>query len=165
MGRHPVPKSEKEQRGTFRSDRDDTVTLETDSQKPELPESLKGLGLEFWHRAYSLPWITAGDQTQVLNVAQQLNRQAQLIQVFEKDPADFRVQRALKEIDRSIESGLDTLLLTPNARRRAGLELTPPIPKEPTKLEQLRRARDERDTERLQTLRDKSMDRIEALMG
>jgi hypothetical protein len=38
-------------------------------------------------------------------------------------PADqWRKQRTLKEIDRDVASGLDQLLLTPNSRRRAGIE-------------------------------------------
>jgi hypothetical protein len=123
------------------------------------------MGLQFWKLAYQQPWIGPADQVQVLNVAQQRSRHAQLSQLFAADPSDFRVQRALKELDRSIESGLDQLLMTPNARRRAGIELTPPAPKEPTALDLMMARSDEIDSARLRAVSDKSMERIEALMG
>ena len=163
MGRQPQPKSEKETRGTFRPERDRTVTMSSGQETPEPPDSLDAIGLHFWELAYQQPWIGPADQVQVLNVAQQCSRQAQLSQLFAADPSDFRIQRALKELDRSIESGLDQLLMTPNARRRAGIELTPAVPKEPTALDLMLARRDERDSVRLLELSDKGMDRIEAL--
>jgi hypothetical protein len=165
MGRQPQPKSEKDKRGTLRPERDRTVTISSEQETPQPPDSLDGIGLRFWELAYRQPWIGPADEVQVVNVAQQCSRQAQLSQLFTADPADFRVQRALKELDRSIESGLDQLLMTPNARRRAGIELTPPVPKEPTALDLMLARRDERDSVRLLELSDKGIDRIEALMG
>jgi len=165
MGRQPQPKSEKKTRGTLRPERDRTVTISSEQQTPAPPDSLDAIGLHFWELAYQQPWIGPADQVQVLNVAQQCIRQAQLSQLFAADPSDFRIQRALKELDRSIESGLDQLLMTPNARRRAGIELTSPVPKEPTALDLMLARRDERDSARLRELSDKGMDRIEALMG
>lgn len=190
MGRHPQPRSEKEKRGTLRPDKDRSHSVTANLEAPEPPATLDGEGLAFWHRCYQCPWITAADQTQVLNVARQLNRQAQLEELFETAPEDFRLQRALKELDKSIESGLDQLLLTPNARRRAGIELAPPPEKKRTPLETMRAWKDreisdelykaemeshekakqleqkrEEEMERLRALSDKSLERIEALFG
>jgi hypothetical protein len=141
------------------------VTISSEQQTPEPPDSLDAIGLHFWELAYQQPWIGPADQVQVLNVAQQCIRQAQLTQLFAADPADFRIQRALKEVDRSIESGLDQLLMTPNARGRAGIELTPPVPKEPTALDLMLPRRDERDSVRLRERSEKGKDRIEELTG
>jgi hypothetical protein len=57
-------------------------------------------------------------------------------QIFQQSPADyFRQQRLLKEIDRDVAAGLDQLLLTPNSRRRAGIETADPSKGEPSKLD------------------------------
>jgi len=52
-------------------------------------------------------------------------------------PADqWRQQRTLTDIDRDVAAGLDQLLLTPNSRRRAGIEIADPD-KPPSKLDLL----------------------------
>ena len=52
MGRQPQPKSEKETRGTFRPERDRTVTISSEQETPEPPDSLDAIGLHFWELAY-----------------------------------------------------------------------------------------------------------------
>ncbi len=89
----------------------------------EPPDDLGTSGAAFWVLAYSQPWISAADQTQVGNVARQIERQETLHQEFAKDPKHLGTLRALKELDRSIEAGLFQLLLTPQSRSRVGIEL------------------------------------------
>ena len=109
-------------------------------------------------------------------------------QAAPQNPQDFRQQRTLKEIDRDIASGLDQLLMTPNARRRTGFEVTPTPQAKPTKIGLLMALRDgtisreEYDAEhehhypadsgreksrndQLQRIADASTDRLESLMN
>jgi len=123
MGRHPKSKAEKIAAGTYRKDRDKGLTVKVSADTPEPPANLGERGRELWQIAYSHPWVTPGDKTIVQVVAEKLDERELVAEQFHLDPADFRHQRTLKEIDRDILHGLDQLLLTPNARRRAGIEL------------------------------------------
>jgi hypothetical protein len=142
MGVHPKPKSEKIAVGTYRPDRDKSQTFDIDNNTPQPPDDLGTSGAAFWALAYSQPWISAADQTQVGNVARQIERQEILQGVFADDPKDFRTQRALKELDRSIEAGLFQLLLTPQSRSRVGIELEVKQPQHRSALELMMAARD-----------------------
>jgi hypothetical protein len=123
MGRHPKPKSEKIAAGTYRPDRDKSQALTIDNNTPEPPDDLGPSGMAFWGLAYDQPWVTPGDKTIVRLIAEKLDERELVSEQFHLDPANFRHPRTLKEIDRDILHGLDQLLLTPNARKRAGLEL------------------------------------------
>jgi hypothetical protein len=123
MGRHLKPKSEKIAAGTYRKDRDKSASFTIDDDTPEPPDGLGPSGTAFWGLAYEQPWITPADQTQVANVARQIERQETLHHEFAKDPKHLGTLRALKELDRSIEAGLFQLLLTPQSRSRVGIEL------------------------------------------
>jgi hypothetical protein len=60
----------------------------------------------------------------VLLIAQKLDKREAIAAQFFQTPADqWWQQRTLKDIDRDVVVGLDQLLLTPNARRRAGIEI------------------------------------------
>lgn len=137
MGRHPKPRSEKVKTGTYRSDRDKSMSFAVDKTTPEPPADLESSGLAFWALAYEQPWITSADQTQVANVARQIERQEILHQELLKDRRHLGTLRALKELDRSIESGLLQLLLTPQSRSRAGIETADPTPVTPSPLQLL----------------------------
>jgi hypothetical protein len=123
MGRHPKPKSEKVRAGTYRPGRDKSASFTVDDDTPEPPDDLGTSGTAFWGLAYEQPWITPADQTQVANVARQIERQEILHQELLRDPKHLGTLRALKELDRSIEAGLFQLLLTPQSRSRVGIEL------------------------------------------
>jgi hypothetical protein len=188
MGRHPKPVAQKMTTGTYRPDRDRSQTVPETREKPEAPANIGKRGQSFWADAYSLPWVTKADQTLVQLVAEKLDEREKVAEVFHQDPQDFRQQRTLKEIDRDIASGLDQLLMTPNARRRTGFEVTPTAQAKPTKIELLMSMRDgtlsreeyeaEHDrhypgessrersrTDQLQLLADASADRLESLMN
>ncbi len=142
MGRHPKPKSEKITAGTYRPDRDKSQAFTIANNAPEPPDDLGPSGMAFWGLAYDQPWITPADQTQVANVARQIERQETLHLEFAKDPKHLGTLRALKELDRSIEAGLFQLLLTPQSRSRVGIELEVKRPQHRSALEVMMAARD-----------------------
>jgi hypothetical protein len=142
MGRHPKSKAEKVAAGTYRKDRDKGLTVTLSDDTPEPPATLGERGRELWQMAYSHPWVTPGDKTIVQVVAEKLDERELVAEQFHLDPADFRHQRTLKEIDRDVLHGLDQLLLTPNARRRAGIEVETEE-KPPGKVDLLRLLKDD----------------------
>lgn len=190
MGRRPEPKSDKIARGTYRPDRDKSMTVALADEAPPMPDSLGDAGKQFWGDAYAEPWVTASDRTMVLLIARKLDeRQVVAAQVHQSPVDESRKHRTLKEIDRDIASGLDQLLLTPNSRRRAGIETADPAKDAPSPLELMRARKDGRITleeydqqmepgrvrqvaemrdqgrrDQLQRIEDASMDTIEALM-
>ena len=123
-------------------------------------------------------------------VARKLDEREQLSSESFATAADqWRKHRTLKEIDRDVASGLDQLLLTPNSRKRAGIETADPEKDAPTTLALMRALKDGRITleeydrqmepgrarqvvelkdqarkEQLQRIDDAAMDTIEALM-
>ena len=189
MGRRPEPKSDKIARGTYRADRDKSMTVAIADEVPDPPAGLGEAGRQFWADAYGQPWVGVSDRTMVQLVARKLDEREQLGAESFPTPADEgRKHRTLKEIDRDVASGLDQLLLTPNSRQRAGIATLNPAQKVPTALElmQARRrgeiSREEYDLlmeperarqaaelkeqvqrEQLERISDASLNRIEAL--
>lgn len=125
MGRRPEPKTDKIARGTYRPDRDKSMTVALAGDTPEMPEGLGTAGKQFWAEAYAQPWVTSSNRTMVQLIARKLDEREKIATY--QTPADqWRQQRTLKDIDRDIVAGLDQLLLTPNSRRRAGIETVDP---------------------------------------
>ncbi len=92
-----------------------------------MPEGLGDAGKQFWSDAYAQSWVAASDRTMVLLIARKLDERETIAAQCYQTPADqWRQQRTLKDIDRDIVAGLDQLLLTPNSRRRAGIEIADP---------------------------------------
>jgi len=99
------------------------VAILTQRDTPETPEGLGAAGKQFWAEAYAQPWVTSSNRTMVLLIARKLDERETIAAQYYQTPADqWRQQRTLKDIDRDIVAGLDQLLLTPNSRRRAGIE-------------------------------------------
>ena len=190
MGRRPEPKSDKIARGTYRPDRDKSTIVALADQVPDPPAGLGDAGRQFWAGAYAQSWVGVSDRTMVQLVARKLDEREQLGAESFPTPADqWRKHRTLKEIDRDVASGLDQLLLTPNSRRRAGIE-TAGARDEPSVFQLMRakkdgditqgeynrrmepeRARraaelkDQGSREQLERISDASRNRIEALMN
>ena len=136
MGRRPEPKSDKIARGTYRADRDKSMTIAVADEVPNQPGGLGEAGRQFWADAYGQPWVSVSDRTMVQLVARKLDEREQLCSESFSTAADqWRKHRTLKEIDRDVASGLDQLLLTPNSRQRAGIETVGPSREVPTPLE------------------------------
>ncbi len=167
MGRRPEPKADKIARGTYRPDRDKSMTVALADDAPPMPDGLGEAGKQLWADAYAQPWVTASDRTMVLLVAWKLDeRELVAAQVHQSPVDESRKNRTLKEMDRDIASGLDQLLLTPNSRKKAGIETVDPSKGEPSKLQELmeRRANREEQRKQLERISEASMNRIEALM-
>ncbi|MDA9918013.1 hypothetical protein N9D44_01740 [Pontimonas sp.] len=191
MGRRPEPKSDKIARGTYRADRDKSMTIAVADEVPNPPGGLGEAGRQFWADAYGQPWVSVSDRTMVQLVARKLDEREQLCSESFSTAADqWRKHRTLKEIDRDVASGLDQLLLTPNSRQRAGIETVGPSREVPTTLELMQarrrgeisreeyelfmepeRARqaaelkEQAQREQLERISDASLNRIEALMN
>jgi len=189
MGRRPEPKSDKITRGTYRPDRDKSMTIAIADEVPDPPAGLGDAGRQFWADAYAQSWVGVSDRTMVQLVARKLDEREQLGAESFPTPADqWRKHRTLKEIDRDVASGLDQLLLTPNSRHRAGIE-TVDTPKEelstldlllalkhgdikreeydrrmePERARRTAELKDQGSREQLERISDASMNRIEAL--
>jgi len=132
MGRHPKPNEEKQAVGTYRADRDKSVTIHLPDESPEMPLSLEKEGQRFWAHAYGCEWITVADQHQVQLVAEKKDERVVVAQALRKNPDDWRTARTLKDLDRDIQDGLAQLLMTPLARKRAGV-VTGAVPQAVTK--------------------------------
>ncbi len=191
MGRRPEPKADKIARGTYRPDRDKSMSVALADEIPDAPEGLGETGRAFWTEAYGPPWVTSSDRTMVLLIARKLDERDLVAAQFHQAPADYwRQQRTLKEIDRDVMAGLDQLLLTPNSRRKAGIETGDTAPATPSPLHLLlalkhgeitpeeydRRMEPERERraadlkkqgqqEQLERISQANMNRIEALMN
>ena len=127
MGGRPEPLSDKIARGTYRPDRDKSMTIAHAGEVPEMPEGLGDAGRQFWAEAHAQPWVTASDRTMVLLIARKLDERKAIAAQFFQTPSDqWRQQRTLKDIDRDVVAGLDQLLLTPTSRRSAGIEIADP---------------------------------------
>jgi hypothetical protein len=127
VGRRPEPKSDKIARGTYRPDRDKSMTVALAGEDPEMPEGLGDAGRQFWAEAYAVPWVTASNRTMVLLIARKLDERETIASQYYQTPADqWRQQRTLKDIDRDIVAGLEQLLLTPNSQKKAGIEIADP---------------------------------------
>jgi len=189
MGRRPEPKSDKIARGTYRPDRDKSMTIALADEVPNPPAGLGEAGRQFWADAYGQPWVGVSDRTMVHLVARKLDEREQLGAESFPTPADqWRKHRTLKEIDRDVASGLDQLLLTPNSRQRAGIETADPSQEVPTALELMQARRrgeispeeydllmepgrdrqaaelkEQAQREQLERISDANMNRIEAL--
>jgi hypothetical protein len=138
MGRRPEPKSDKIARGTYRADRDKSMTVALADEAPPMPGGLGEAGKQFWSDAYAQSWVAASDRTMVLLVAWKLDeRQLVAAQNHQSSVDESRKHRTLKEMDRDIASGLDQLLLTPNSRKKAGIETADASKGEPSKLDLL----------------------------
>jgi hypothetical protein len=127
VGRRPEPISDKIARGTYRPDRDKSMTVALAGDTPEMPEGLGTAGQQFWAEAYAQPWVTSLNRTMVLLIARKLDERETIAAQYYQTPADqWRQQRTLKDIDRDPVAELDQLLLTPNSRLRAGIEIANP---------------------------------------
>jgi hypothetical protein len=164
MGRRPEPKADKIARGTYRQDRDKSMTVALADDAPPMPDGLGEAGKQLWADAYAQSWVTASDRTMVLLVAWKLDeRELVAAQVHQSPVDESRKHRTLKEMDRDIASGLDQLLLTLKHGDITAEEYDRRM--EP---ERERRATDlkkQGQREQLERISQANMNRIEALMN
>lgn len=88
MGRRPEPTSDKIARGTYRPDRDKSMTVALDGDIPETPDGLGTAGKHFWAEAYAQPWVTSSNRTMVLLIARKLDERETIACQYYQTPAD-----------------------------------------------------------------------------
>ena len=137
-GRPPVPIELKQQRGTFRADRDRQAIPETaaslERDVPAPPEHLSANAMRFWESAFSAPWVSPEiDYTLILMCAEDMDMRDLICERSKQDLSDFRLQVAARDWTRLVISYLSLLGFTPTDRARLGFK----TPSGTTKLEEL----------------------------
>ncbi len=125
------------------------MTVALADEAPPMPDGLGEAAKQFWPEAYAQSRVAASDRTRVLLVAWKLDER-QLVAAQDHAPSvdESRKHRTLKEMDRDKASGLDQLLLTPNPRKKAGIETVDSSKGEPSELQELMERRANREEQR-----------------
>lgn len=101
---------------------------------PEPPRRLEESGMQLWNQAWALGWISLNaDYTALALLCERMDERDGLTNWLLDNPDDWRQRAALRKLEDSIENSLKTLILTPEARLRAGVAEA----KTKSKLEQL----------------------------
>jgi hypothetical protein len=115
--------------------------FEADGQVPMPPRRLEESGLELWRNAWTLGWISkTADYTALAILCERMDERDILVNWMLGNPDDWRQRAALRKLEDSIESSMRSLILTPEARLKAGVAEA----KTKTKLEELLAKRSER---------------------
>lgn len=127
MGRPPVPTERKRLLGNpgkrALPKPEEVAALEPATEIPEPPRQLFEYGQQLWNRAFSLGrrWISPqSDLELLLMTCEQVDERVRLrASVWNNNRADER--RALRELERQIQTNLSLLGFTPTDRTRLGL--------------------------------------------
>jgi hypothetical protein len=150
MGRPVKPLEHKRLVGTLRPGRlpanAPLIALREPLEPPATPETLSGVGLEFWAAVWNVPWISkTGDYWLVLMTSEALCEREALRELAITNPDNPKLRSALRELDRQLVSQFGLLGFSPSDRARLGLAEV----KKESKLEELLRRKAERDQESL----------------
>lgn len=88
------------------------------------PDGLGPSGLSLWHTVYEAGelWVSSRtDFHMVEQVCRQMDRVAELRELWISDPADRSLNTTLLETEKAVQSGLSLLGFTPADRTRLGL--------------------------------------------
>ena len=146
MTGRPVPNEVKARRGTLRPSRVGDRTLKVEllqGEFPEPPEGLGEVGAGFWNSILTeaSSWISYKLDTHLVRiVCEQLEEREELKVLVKENPDKPRLRTGLRELEKSIQSNLSTLGLTPSDRARLGFVQV----KSESKLEELMRRKRER---------------------
>jgi hypothetical protein len=89
---------------------------------PSPPRRLEESGLQLWNQAWSLGWISLNaDYTALALLCERMDERDILTNWLIENPDDWRQRAALRKLEDSIENSLKTLILTPEARLKAGV--------------------------------------------
>jgi len=98
--------SDKVARGTYRPDRDKSMTVALSGNILETPEGLGTASKQLWAASYAQPWVTSSNRTMVPLMARKLDaRETIAAQYSQKLANRWRQQRALEGMDRDIFAG------------------------------------------------------------
>lgn len=108
---------------------------------PTPPRRLEESGIELWNNAWTLGWISkTADYTALALLCERMDERDILVNWMFENPDDWRQRAALRKLEDSIESSMRSLILTPEARLKAGVAEA----KTKSKLEELLAKRSER---------------------
>ena len=119
-----------------------TVSLPAGRVEPHQP--LDWAGMLLWNRVFNAGQTWISPQTDVellLLTCKQLDRQVLIERQFAEKPEDFHIHRQLLDLESAIVTNLGKLGLTVDARSKLGLAEI----KAETKMEQLRKRKEERE--------------------
>ena len=119
-----------------------TVSLPAGRVEPHQP--LDWAGMLLWNRVFNAGQTWISPQTDVellLLTCKQLDRQILIERQFAETPEDFHIHRQLLDLEAAIVTNLGKLGLTVDARSKLGLAEI----KAETKMEQLRKRKEERE--------------------
>jgi hypothetical protein len=142
----PIPNEIKAKRGTLRPSRVGDRTLRIDLAQGEFPEPPRGLGTigsSFWNSILTEAsgWVSYKLDTHLLRiVCEQLDEREELRVLVRENPDKPRLRTGLRELEKSIQSNLSSLGLTPSDRARLGFVQV----KSESKLEELMRRKQEK---------------------
>jgi len=88
------------------------------------PDGLGASGLSLWHTVYEAGELWVSSRTDfhlVEQVCRQMDRVAELRELWLADPADRSLNTTLLETEKAVQSGLSLLGFTPADRTRLGL--------------------------------------------
>jgi hypothetical protein len=142
----PLPNEVKARRGTLRPSRVGDRSLKIDlvqGEYPEPPNGLGEIGSEFWNSILTEAggWVSYKLDTHLLRiVCEQLEEREELRVLVRENPDKPRLRTGLRELEKSIQSNLSSLGLTPSDRARLGFVQI----KGESKLEELMRLKAER---------------------
>jgi hypothetical protein len=88
------------------------------------PDGLGPSGLSLWHTVYEAGELWVSSRTDfhlVEQVCRQMDRVAELRELWISDPADRSLNTTLLETEKAVQSGLSLLGFTPADRTRLGL--------------------------------------------
>ena len=89
---------------------------------PEAPETLSGVGLDFWASVWRTPWVSqTADYWLVLMTSEALCEREALRALVLSEPDNPKARSGLRELDRSIVGQLGLLGFSPSDRARLGL--------------------------------------------
>lgn len=110
------------------------VVLADPGKLPEPPRRLEESGLRLWSEAWSLGWLNPNSDIEAVALLCERMDERDLLRSYVLDNVDaWRERASLRKLEEQIEASMKTLILTPEARIKAGVNEV----KTQTKLEQL----------------------------
>lgn len=130
-GRRPLPST------------DSLQVLPAVQSVPEPLRPLESAGLQLWERVWSSAqgWVSPETDVDLLQLTCELIDERMELRELVRQTGEWRDRRALRMLDAQIVSNLSLLGFTPADRSRLGVAVV----KAESKLEQMRRRRDERE--------------------
>lgn len=110
------------------------VVMTDPGKMPEPPRRLEESGLRLWAEAWTLGWLNPNSDIEAVALLCERMDERDLLRSYVLDNVDaWRERASLRKLEEQIEASMKTLILTPEARIKAGVNEV----KTQTKLEQL----------------------------